>query len=1677
MAKLRVGCWNIERINLNTVIQAQGLLSSLIVSYGCDVLFILENKTSTARILEKLLNEVKQHTGSWNAESFPAGGYLYTQENILAIWNNSVQVTLALSAEKLQNLFKDAPFNAALNDGVLTSHYRLPLVFNILYKNSMGVTVATYHGPGPGNGFAAVVSTSQTAQSVLSNELVSGKNIGIILGDFNLDGNGSSGEVKRQGVKYEPGMLMGRGYAWIGNWKIGTTIHYPAINEAELTTHTRDRVYIHEKFAFTAYAQYLGISYSNAKDKWLPYRDVAAYTDHIPIAVDVQFSNSLLLTPEHPLPSTSEVQAVSTVSAFDIFATVPDTNSVADVNFDWDMLIKNLNNQLEVNKGYFEISNAALNTQGIDELFQPLLQGIILKVRYGGSKPITVPQADKLLLADCHCELLKLSEIPATVSFWIVQGKLELLLEATLNAAWKFSNGFPQMKDSEIDKLPLMSPVFHLATANAPVTAPLLPGFNLDVKLVFDRTHADKDSPGYRIFCQLFQDSTAPQNVVNLQGRIYQDPDKQGSLLMDLNGSLDNSQVSLTESSAYALKNTALRVIYHEDAHFGEGSSVITPETGIYISGELTIANKPLPLLIRFIAGELAIIAFGDAEHPLASLNDLTALFPGVGQSSDWLEKIPADIQKVLNAIALQYVAIVLEYDGESYPSIPFIEWQVGMKNVKIIDELTLDWLTARWLMASPFSGTTKECSCTLEAQLALGKNKDLVLDLSISSDSMAYATMTFKKGAKLCDFLAKFIDDTAFTSLLNTILPLELTYLEAKINLQQQSYVFIVQGFPLNAALVLTSEATFFCLALNLTEPVTIPLVGRGYFPLTKCQFIYASKTLSNDEVAAINSLIDLYDLQVPLPLNQGGGTQDFIYQGAQFVISIDPHIPPVVLPISTAKNTLEASTFVDAPMPSNVKSLPPQAKIWLPIQRSLGPLSIQRVGITYQDTKLWFLLDGMLTLGGFMATVNGLRLGFSLMEFNTPECQLDGFGIAYARPPLMMGGEFFKNNTDAKQTRYSGDVVVSTDAFSLMALGAYTQLKDYSSFFIFAHLSKPLGGPPYFYVTGLAGGYGYNQKLRLPNRDEVVAFPLLQWASDPTALSDVTDPMTVLELLEDKQAPWVSAYPGEQWLAVGLDATSFDLIQSKALFIAEFGRELQFALLGISRVQLPQASEANTSDALVFAEMGLDAVVQPSAGFFGISAQLSPNSYVLHPDCHLTGGFAFYTWYDKNQATGDDHSGDFVVTLGGYHPHFTRPAHYPDVPRLGFNWQVSNCVNISGQAYFALTPAYVMAGGALNVLFQAGDLCAWLDTYADFLMQWKPLHYEATAGVSVGVSYRLNLGLFSVTLKVELGADLDLWGPSLGGNVYVDWYVISFTIGFGADRAAHNDKISWSEFKTLLPKETTNVKNLTARSLAENVADEPSTTCINKIIIEQGLLHQQGNVWVVRPAELVLRTESAIPTTECHVTIDGNKVDIPSTEQPQDVSIKPMGLSNISSIHNVAIKSNSQAGKLPDVQKWAGTVQIVKRNVPKALWDKYTAGQDVTNDTATLPDRWTGVRIKAPAAQGKTSLAALNRKDEKSGLVDFPLQTTALRLFNSSSETISCKNIQGKAVDQLISSTLAEQTRVQARSNLATYLQTQGLFTLPKERYINSMERYASREVDLLADVTSPQVLNELT
>ena len=92
-------------------------------------------------------------------------------------------------------------------------------------------------------------------------------------------------------------------------------------------------------------------------------------------------------------------------------------------------------------------------------------------------------------------------------------------------------------------------------------------------------------------------------------------------------------------------------------------------------------------------------------------------------------------------------------------------------------------------------------------------------------------------------------------------------------------------------------------------------------------------------------------------------------------------------------------------------------------------------------------------------------------------------------------------------------------------------------------------------------------------------------------------------------------------------------------------------------------------------------------------------------------------------------------------------------------------------------------MGGGRLDVTLWAGPLRAWFNAYADFLINYKPFHFLAEGGVSIGIECVVDFCIASITISAHLGATLSIRGPPLSGRVIVDFWVATFNVNFGDD------------------------------------------------------------------------------------------------------------------------------------------------------------------------------------------------------------------------------------------------------------------------------------------------------
>ncbi|MDF5736618.1 MULTISPECIES: DUF6603 domain-containing protein [unclassified Nostoc] len=597
-----------------------------------------------------------------------------------------------------------------------------------------------------------------------------------------------------------------------------------------------------------------------------------------------------------------------------------------------------------------------------------------------------------------------------------------------------------------------------------------------------------------------------------------------------------------------------------------------------------------------------------------------------------------------------------------------------------------------------------------------------------------------------------------------------------------------------------------------------------------------------------------------------------------------------------------------------------------WINVQKSLGPVNFKRVGLEWQQSRVWLRLDAALSAGGITLGLDGFGLSFPLKDpLHHLEVGLKGLEIDYSNGPITIGGGFLREKREDGEL-YAGQVIIKAEQFSLNALGSYFKPEDKPpSLFIFAFLGYPLGGPPFFFVTGLAAGVGFNRSLKLPSIDEVKTFPLVAAAIEQNGgpFQGTQSSLHALGVMEK----FIEPEYGEIWLAAGVRFTCFEQLDCFALVTISFGNRFELGLLGFASVQIPAKSPiamASPIPPIAYIEVALEATLNPEAGLLAVQAKLTTESYIFSKDCHLTGGFAFYVWFSG------EHEGDFVITLGGYHSHFTPPDYYPQEPRLGLSWKLGN-LSIQGGLYFALTASALMAGGFLEANFHQGGIKAWFNVHTDFLISWKPLHFEAEFSVSIGCS--VDLALF--TLSVHIGVGLHLWGNPFGGTAWVDLTVISFTISFGADRSSPK-KISWDDFESSF-------------LLGQN-PESKVKAC--EIRVGNGLVKDltQGNGnlretpensidWIINAEQFLLILSSKIPIKKANFSYNDNHDQSELSQEEQSVDwnnnfgVGPVGLNKDNFSPQLTITLTRKDGPL---DRSTIDLQPSIKSAPKALWQE---------------------------------------------------------------------------------------------------------------------------------------------
>ncbi|WP_413167905.1 DUF6603 domain-containing protein [Capilliphycus salinus ALCB114379] len=782
-------------------------------------------------------------------------------------------------------------------------------------------------------------------------------------------------------------------------------------------------------------------------------------------------------------------------------------------------------------------------------------------------------------------------------------------------------------------------------------------------------------------------------------------------------------------------------------------------------------------------------------------------------------------------------------------------------------------------------------------------------------------------------------------------------TYIPATLEITLQDALFIYSK---------NQTKSNFIFALNLSSQINLsnlPLVGKQFPPeqsvgVDELQFLIASQNLNFDQADNFNNLIPDNITKLPLQPTGNNASVTVVKKGLNVSANLQVGNTSQILALPIAPDS-QPTTPTRTPSDTPVTTPPPTPVTdntqWYPLKKHLGTLYFARIGIQYKDAVLWFLLDASISAAGLTLNLEGLSVGSPIKKFE-PKFNLRGIGIEYeSKGNISIEGAFLKTTINGKDD-YSGAVIVKTKTFTISAIGSYTTTDEgHPSLFIYGILDKPIGGPPFFFVTGLALGFAYNRSLTLPTLDQIPQFPLVK-----AALNGAKANREGLIAIQRELQPYIPPKVGRVTLAVGIKFTSFKIIESFVLLVASFGDRFSLELLGISTLISPSTLPPNKPP-LAQVRFAILARFVPSEGTLKVEGKILPDSYLFDRNCRLSGGFAFYSWFSG------EHQGDFVLTVGGYHPRFQIPPHYPRVAPIALNWRISNNLSVKGSLYFALTASAIMAGGRLEAVWQSGSIKAWFIANAHFIVAWQPYFYDARIGVNLGASYTFKIFRWRKTISIEVGADLHIWGPKFSGTARIKLAIVSFTVRFG-DRSRKKPKpINWSQFKqSFLP------------------AKEEVCT----VGVESGLIGKigegQSEIFIVNPKEFTLTTGSVIP--------------IKSDSENQKIGIAPMAVNSSQFEKSEYIIAISQGTE--DITDKFEHLPIYK-NVPTGLWGESNSNNP--NRERFINDVLSGYKIKPanPPIPGETLEIPRKNLAYDTESVDNAYQWESFSPFSKSEET----------------------------------------------------------------------------
>ncbi|KAF4497945.1 hypothetical protein FAGAP_5892 [Fusarium agapanthi] len=739
-----------------------------------------------------------------------------------------------------------------------------------------------------------------------------------------------------------------------------------------------------------------------------------------------------------------------------------------------------------------------------------------------------------------------------------------------------------------------------------------------------------------------------------------------------------------------------------------------------------------------------------------------------------------------------------------------------------------------------------------------------------------------------------------------------------------------------------------------TLPRPPPLPLIGQMEQPFST-QIYWTNSDISLEEVDKMNSLATFKNQQL---LRSTRATPASAFgQGLSFMLLENGEVILASKPRKSKKRDGPSGKMTA----SSEEEESPEAPEMKKVNKRVNGVGITNIGLEYdakgQRIKVKFTarmtvgpLDGeLINFSMSLKLPRGEKIDLSDWKNLDIEMGLDGLSLTMTGSSLNVAGTLHRikvEGEDISITGFEGGVSVKLKKYQFVGFGSYkgvkTQREEFASLMAYAMLTGPMVKTGMVELSGISGGFGIGSRLQVPGITEIQKFPLLV---DPSG-----DPMIMFDRLRGTgDSQYMTETNGANWVAAGVTGTACELIDVRAVLTIPLDPSAgELAVVGTASAKFPR--DAKPGKALAAIEINFQGSIDMSRGSMLFEGSIAGGSFILFKECVLSGGFAVGAWFGPSPQ-----AGDWCICIGGWHPAYQPPSHYPSTPprmRLQWSYGDKKQLSLDGQAYAAVTPDALMAGLNVSVSYKNGRCGAHFDFRTDLILWLHPLQYDARFFVSAGLSYEASALVFTVPLKITLSAELHISGPPFGGEVFFEWTVVSFSVKFG-EQLKGVGKLGFTDFLDVVHRksETDHVLSL------ESGAIVPSKL--------QNDVQTPRSVWTVRGGSFAFTVTSRVPTKRIkflNASDRDKEFDGRIFARPMQLPADSPGLSA-----NMEVSIVKMNGHTEDQVK-GFTFEAIHEQLPASLWgpwDSNASGMlNGSSRESTLP-HVTGLRIQAPNAK----------------------------------------------------------------------------------------------------------------